>query len=128
MTKRNWIYLNLLVIVGLGSLANAVLLPYGRPATTVSTFVQAVAIMLLVYWWEMVDAKELGHRRSTIARLSTFLVPPLGHAIYLFQSRSWKPAAGLFLLFWAGTSVVAVVCAIGAALLVGPGLIEGGYG
>jgi hypothetical protein len=128
MTKRNWIYLNLLVVVALGSLADAVLLPYGRPASTLSTFVQAIAIMLLVYWWEMVDAKELGHRRSTVARLLTFLIPPLGHAIYLFQSRTWKRAAGLFLLFWAGISVVAIVCAFGAALLVGPGLIEGEYG
>jgi len=34
-------------------------------------------------------------------RLLTFL-PLVGHAIYLYQSRPWKPATALFLLFWAG--------------------------
>ena len=58
-----------------------------------------------------------------LARLLTFFLPLVGHAIYLYQSRPWKPATALFLLFWAGVFGLLVV----GALALTPVVISGEY-
>jgi hypothetical protein len=102
MARRDWIYLGLMVFITVGFVVDSLLRDSGPPATTWSSVIQSFVIMLFVYWWEVADANQFGIRRSPVARLVTFFLPPVGHAIYLYQGRPAKSATTIFLLFWAG--------------------------
>ncbi|WP_333889593.1 hypothetical protein [Mycolicibacterium gadium] len=109
MAKRDWIYLGLMGFITLGLVADALLWAAGPPVTTWNAVIQSFGIMLFVYFWEIADANQSGVRRSSVARLLTFFLPPVGHAIYLYQGRPWQQATKLFLLFWAGVLGLALV-------------------
>ncbi len=102
MSKRDWIYVGLMVFITVGFAVDALLWSAGPTAVQWNSVVQSFGIMLFVYWWEIADADQFGKRRSSLARLLTFFLPPVGHAIYLYQSRPCRSATALFLLFWAG--------------------------
>jgi hypothetical protein len=117
-TKRNWIYVGLLLFIAAGAVIDAVVWPDGPPSPfTWNDVVQTIGIVALVYWWEVTDAKQLGRRQSAPARIATIFVPPLGHAIYLYQSRNWKHATLLLVLFWAGLVIVAIAAVLGVAVI-----------
>jgi hypothetical protein len=120
MTKRNWIYVALLVFITFGMLVDAIVWPNGSRTLTWNDLIQAIGIVILVSWWQIVDANQLGQRRSTAAKIFAILVP-VGHAIYLYQSRNWKPATALFLLYWAGILIVYIAASFAAGMLVAPG-------
>ena len=119
MTKRNWIYVALLVFITFGILVDAIVWPNGPPTLTWNDLIQAIGIVILVSSWQIVDADQLGERRSTAAKILAILVP-VGHAIYLYQSRNWKPATALFLLYWAGILIVYIAASFAAGMLVAP--------
>ena len=102
VSKRDWIYVGLIAFITVGFAVDALLWSAGPTAIQWNSVIQSFGIMLFVYWWESADADQFGKRRSSLARLVTFFRPPVGHAIYLYQSRPWRPATALFLLFWAG--------------------------
>jgi hypothetical protein len=102
VSKRDWIYVGLMVFITIGFAVDALLWSAGPTAVQWNSVVQSFGIMLFVYLWERADAAQFGKRRSSLARLLTFFLPPVGHAIYLYQSRPIRPATALFLLFWAG--------------------------
>jgi hypothetical protein len=117
MTKRNWVYVALLVFVSIGAVIDIAVWPLEAPPLTWNDVVQTIGIVVFVYWWEVADAKQFGQPQSGPARVLTVFVPPLGHAIYLYQSRNWKRATVMFLLFWAGVFVAFMMVALGVALL-----------
>lgn len=119
MTKRNWIYVALLVFITFEIFVIAIVWPNGEPTLTWNDVILAIGIVILVSWWQIVDANHLGQRRSKAAKILTILVP-VGHAIYLYQSRNWKPATALFLLYWAGVLIVVIAATFAAGMLVAP--------
>jgi hypothetical protein len=102
VSKRDWIYVGLMLWITVGFAVDALVWSAGPTARQWNSVVQSFGIMLFVYSWERADGDQFGKRRSSLARLVTFFLPPVGHAIYLYQGRPWKPATALFLLFWAG--------------------------
>ena len=90
VSKRDWIYVGLMVFITVGFVVDALVWTAGPTAVQWNSVVQSFGIMLFVYWWESADADQFGKRRSSLARLLTFFLPPVGHAIYLYQSRPWK--------------------------------------
>lgn len=117
MTTRIWVYLALLAFVVAGSAIDVVVWPGGPAGFTWNDFLQTIGIVVFVYWWESADAKELGEKQSTPARLLTIFVPPVGQAIYLFQTRPWPRASGILLGFWAGLIVAGMVGYLLAAVV-----------
>jgi len=123
VSKRDWIYVGLMVFITVGFVVDALVWTAGPTAMQWNSVIQAFGIMLFVYWWESADADQFGKRRTSLARLLTFFLPLVGHAIYLYQSRPWKPATALLLLFWAGVFGLLVI----GALALTPLVISGEY-
>ncbi|MFF2320782.1 hypothetical protein ACFVTJ_06995 [Agrobacterium sp. NPDC058088] len=93
MTKRNWIYVGLLLFLSFGLLIDAALWPAGAPSSlTANDLVQMFGIITLFAWWQIEDAAKHDFRRSSSAKIATILIAPLGLAIYLYQTRRWTRA------------------------------------
>ncbi len=120
MKKSSWIYVALLVFIALGSVVDVAIASYGPMVTSWSGIIQGFLIVLFIYWWEAVDAVERGCRHSGVAKLVTIFLAPVGHGIYLYQSREWKAATWLFVRYWAGMVVTFGIAGTVAALIVDP--------
>ena len=117
MTKRNWIYVGLLAFLIVGGLVDILIWPMGAATLlTWSNAVQAFGLMVFVYSWEAADATALGQRQSSPARLLTILFPLAGHAVYLYQTRNWKRATALLVLYWFGVLIASIVAALAVVL------------
>ncbi|WP_299962873.1 hypothetical protein [uncultured Roseobacter sp.] len=109
MTKRNAIYIGLLLFIAAGVIIDWVVWQ-GPPAQfTWNDVMQLFGIIILVRLWQNADAAEIGHVQNLASRLLTILFMPVGTAVYFFRSRGWRSAAAGFVLFWLG--IVCVVIA-----------------
>lgn len=109
MTKRNWIYVGLLAFISLGLLIDAAIWPAGTPSSfTANDLVQMVGILTLFSWWEIEDAAKKDIKRSSAAKVATIMLAPVGLAIYLYQTRPWKPATIGLIGFMSGLIIVGV--------------------
>lgn len=109
MTKRNWIYVGLLAFISLGLLIDAAIWPAGTPSSfTANDLVQMVGILTLFSWWEIEDAAKKDIKRSSAAKAATIMLAPVGLAIYLYQTRPWKPATIGLIGFMGGLIIVGV--------------------
>ena len=110
MTTRGWVYLALLTFVIAGSVIDLVVRSLGPPSSaTVNDILGVIGVVAFVWWWEVADATELGKKQSAPARLATVFLTPVGHAIHLFKTRSPARAIGVWLLFWAGFMIAAML-------------------
>ncbi|WP_418136640.1 hypothetical protein [Agrobacterium sp. El2ro-1b] len=109
MTKRNWIYVGLLIFISLGLLIDAAIWPAGPSSSfTANDLVQMVGILTLFSWWQIEDAAKSDVKRSSAAKVATILLAPVGLAIYLYQTRPWKRATVGFIGFMGGLVLVGV--------------------
>ncbi|KAA3503362.1 hypothetical protein DXM27_09150 [Rhizobium rhizogenes] len=123
MTKRNWIYVGLLVFISLGLLIDAAIWPAGPPSSfTANDLVQMVGILTLFSWWQIEDAAKKDFQRSSAAKVATILLAPVGLAIYLYQTRPWKRATVGLIGFMGGLVLVGV-----PALLLADWLVVQGF-
>ncbi|OBZ95942.1 hypothetical protein ADU59_05985 [Pararhizobium polonicum] len=110
MTKRNCIYIGLLAFMSFGLLIDAALWAAGPPSSlTANDLVQMIGIITLFSWWEAEDAATRDLRRSSVARVVTILIAPVGLAIYLYQTRPWKRATVSWVAFIGGVAFIAIL-------------------
>lgn len=103
LTGRDWIYVALIFFISGGVFVDTAIWPYGPPSSlTANDVVQMLGIVILFAWWQIEDAERHGYRRSSVVRLFSILVAPLGLAIYFYQTRPWKKATVGFLAFMGG--------------------------
>lgn len=121
MTKRNAIYLALVIFIAAGFVIDVWAWPAGTPSRfTWNDAIQLVGVVVLSSWWQIADARQRGVRRSGVASTLTVMFVPIGSAVYLFQSRNWRSAVAVYLVFWGGIMLAAAAGAFGAtALLAG---------
>jgi len=118
MTKRGWIYVALIVFVTLSVFTAAVVWPNRAPAEW-TLFLQLYGVMAFTHGWERADARQLGQRQSPAASLLTVLLVFVGHAVYLWQSRHWRRAVVVWLVYWAGVVVIWIAATFGASAAFG---------
>ena len=107
MTRRNTIYLFLVGFFAFGIIIDWVVWNGLPPSWTWNDITQLIGVIVLCLMWEDADARtqEVPHKRSAI--ILTILLPPLGTAVYFFQSRRWPQAILGTILFWAGINAAA---------------------
>ncbi|WP_117193728.1 hypothetical protein [Rhizobium terrae] len=93
MTKRDFIYLALLISLAIGSIIDVFTWSGEDAGYTLNDITQLVATVVLCVWWEIEDAKLRDGKAVTLTRTMTIFFAPLGLLIYFFQSR--KPLAAL---------------------------------
>jgi len=72
VSKRDWIYVGLMMFITVGFAVDALVWTAGPTAMQWNSVIQAFGIMLFVYWWESADADQFGKRRTSLVRLLTF--------------------------------------------------------
>ncbi|MFK0208985.1 hypothetical protein [Agrobacterium sp. NPDC090283] len=123
MAKRNWIYVGLLAFISLGLLIDAAIWPAGPPSSfTANDLVQMIGIITLFAWWQIEDAEKRDARRSSVAKVATIMLAPVGLAIYLYQTRRWTYATIGLIAFMGGILLAAIL-----TLLLGDWLILQGF-
>lgn len=106
MTERNWIYLAMTVFVTVSVFIAAAVWPKAPSPEWWIFFVQFYGVMVFTYGWESADARQLGQRQTAAAQLFTAMLVLVGHAVYLYQTRPWKRAMMIWLLYWAGVILI----------------------
>lgn len=110
MKKRDWIYVGLLAFVAFGIVVDFWIWPSSvHTSLTANDIVQMAGFLFLCCWWEIEDAAIRGGRPSSLARVFTILVAPIGLAIYFYQSRRWKSATVGFVAFLLGIVATVIV-------------------
>ncbi|MEL7541449.1 MAG: hypothetical protein AAGJ51_11145 [Pseudomonadota bacterium] len=120
-SKRNIIYISLLMFVSLGMAVDLIFWPTAMSSGTINDVIQIIGILLLCLYWEKADSEELEVSLSRGARISTLVLPLLGTAVYLFQTRRWYKAVLVYCLFWAGVLLSATATALIVGTLVDTG-------
>jgi hypothetical protein len=119
MTKRDFIYIALLVSLAVGAVIDVFTWQdQASSAFTLNDLTQLIAIVVLCVWWEIEDAKLRGQTARTLTRTTTILFVPLGLLAYFLQSRKPLPA----LLGYAGFILGAFLAAM-AGSYIGESLI-----
>jgi putative effector of murein hydrolase LrgA (UPF0299 family) len=107
LSRRDWVYVALLVFVAIGSTLDSVYQPYPH-SYSLNDFVQMVGIIILCAWWQIEDANVREMKRGTAARIFTVLFMPVGLAIHLFQSRKAGRATIILISFILGVIGAAI--------------------
>lgn len=113
MTKRDFIYVALLVSLATGSVIDAFTGGPDAQGFTLNDLTQLIATVVLCVWWEIEDAKLRGGTAVTLTRTLTIFFAPLGLLAYFFQSRRPIAAAIAFVAFICG----ALLAIVGGAFL-----------
>jgi hypothetical protein len=115
MTKRDFIYVALLIALATGPIIDAFTGGADAVGFTLNDAGQLIATIVLCVWWEMEDAKLRGGTAATLTQTATVFLAPLGLLIYFFQSRKPIAATIAFVAFIGG----ALLAIIGGAFLGG---------
>ncbi|HAT87430.1 hypothetical protein [Cohaesibacter gelatinilyticus] len=104
--RRNFIYVSLLIFLCFGAIIDEFFGLWNAYNLTWNDAVQMIGVIILTLLWQQADATALRIRPSYTSKFLTVIFSPLGMAVYLFQSRTWKSALLTYLVFCGGIFLV----------------------
>ena len=107
--KRNQIYLLLMGFTAAGGFIDWFIWQNNPPSMTLNDISQMFGNVVLCRIWQYLDSRSLQVDQSSLSKLITILIAPVGMAIYMFQSRKWHVAALSWLAFWFGLLMVIIL-------------------
>lgn len=111
ITRSRIIYAALLVFTLFGGVMDMIIYPRYGERYSPNDLIQTIGVWLLLCVWVSADKARLQKPLGAGWRLAIVLLMPLGLAFWLFLSRPWPRALGMFVVMMAGC-VLALFCGL----------------